>query len=270
MPCSDCTPIKNFDIEKIADSGQCFRIKKIGADTWRAITGRNYVEITKCHCGNHKFSCTEDEFNRTWKKYFSLDEDNYYTEFYERGLTDPDEYIREAVKFSSGMRILKQDPFETLISFIISQRNRIPKITAAVEEMCCLIGDTVTDKNTGKAFKTFPVASELSNASDALIDSLRVGYRDEYIKAAAKFCYEHSIKSVNSYDRAKALYGVGPKVANCYCLYGLHQLDRFPIDVWIQRILDKHFNGSTAFLERYKGFEGILQQCMFYYERNKV
>ena len=74
---------------------------------------------------------------------------------------------------------------------------------------------------------------------------------------------------VNSYDRALRLYGVGPKVASCYSLYGLHIMDMFPIDVWIQRILDREFNSSTEFLKEFKGYEGILQQCMFYYERNR-
>ena len=168
------------------------------------------------------------------------------------------EYIRKAVEFSKGMVILRQEPFETLISFIISQRNNIPKIKNTIKRLKAV----TTEGN------AFPTPDDIIRKENDIL-TIGLGYRYDYVISASQVVKTQGINKIDSYNKALALYGVGKKVASCYSLYGLHNMNEFPIDVWIQRILDKEFSSSLEFLKDFKGYEGILQQCMFYYERNR-
>lgn len=261
--------LRAFDIEKIALSGQCFRIKFIDKNKVRAITKDKYTEIEKINSNVYKFSCSEDDFENTWKHYFDLDNDSFYENYYQRVLDYKGfghEFIFNASKSAFGMRILNQEPFETLISYIISQRNNIKRISGAVESLSNEIGESHTDEMTGKTFKSFPSCDDILSHPE-VFDTVHLGYRDEYVKDASKYVKSYGISSLDTFDKAKDLNGVGDKVANCYCLYGLHQLDSFPIDIWMKRILADKFNNSTEFLSGFTGMEGLLQQMMFYYGR---
>ena len=256
-----------FDIQKISESGQCFRLVKIGENKYRTIHLDNYLEIERVSDDTTILNCSLMDYNNIWKSYFDLDNNTTYQKFLET-VDSYDgqgaEYIKQSIISAKGIRILKQDKWETLISFIISQRNSIPRIAKSVERLSEHLG--VGGKHEKGYFFAFPTYSSILE-NPYIVSDLGLGYRDVYIIKAAKTVAQCGIESINSFNRAKQLYGIGDKVANCYCLYGLHQLDAFPIDTWVQKILDKEFNGSTEFLVHFKGYEGLLQQCMFYHER---
>lgn len=253
-----------FSLSQIADSGQCFRFKEIERGLYRTIHKGNYLELEESK-DKLNLSCTKDEWDTIWVNYFDLDTDYSKYENIIMNLGNKYNYIKEAFKFSKGIRILKQDSFEMLISYIISQRNRITKISSAVEKISKTFGKELIDKNTGKKYYSFPTVNELSIDIDDYAD-IRLGYRDSYVVDAVKCVRIKGIEYFNTFEKAKTLNGVGDKVANCYLLFGRHDISRFPIDVWIQRILDREFDGYLE-LEHFKEFAGVVQQCMFYYER---
>lgn len=242
-----------IDFKKVADSGQCFTF-----DGEKAYYKDLSVRVYRLDNNLIQLDCSQDEYEKVWENYFDLDDTDYYFKFYKLAKDSKYEYIRNAVEFSKGMVILRQEPFETLISFVISQRNSIPKIKSTVSK----IKQLTTGNN------RFPTAKEIVDNKDKLANA-GLGYRYDYVINISTLLNHAGMGIVNSYDKALRLYGVGPKVASCYSLYGLHIMDMFPIDVWIQRILDREFNSSLEFLKEFKGYEGILQQCMFYYERNR-
>lgn len=254
----------NFDVEQIAKSGQCFRIIETRDKVYRAITGDHYVEIK--HLGDDKLSvsCDKDTWDSVWVPYFDLDTD--YS-IYVNKLVSLGGYLKEAAEFSSGIRILRQDPFETLMSFIISQRNRIPRIMDSVWNICKEMGELRIDPFTEKEFYTFPDINSFVEKRSMLAD-LKLGYREPYLRRSSYRVLLNGLDSYKTYEKVLELDGVGPKVANCYCLYGLHQLERFPIDTWMRYIIDTYFGGSIDISE-FKQFAGVAQQYMFYYERSK-
>ncbi len=206
-----------------------------------------------------------ETWNSVWVHYFDL-ENNY--EKYLKTIEDLDgryDYLNKASRVSSGIRILNQDAFEMLISFIISQRNNIPRICASVEKLARTYGEQKQDKFTGMAFWTFPTEFSLPITSGEYAE-LGFGYRDAYLAGAVKAVQNYGIEAFNSKEKVLSLKGVGEKVANCYCLFGLHQLGMFPVDVWIQRIIDNYFNGVID-ITPFEEFAGVAQQYMFYYER---
>lgn len=264
--CSD-----NFDIRQIADSGQCFRMIPVTTGNkhgYRTIYKGHYVEVYQ-ESGSNKVevSCDEDTFNNVWREYFDLDTD--YSSYADRLIMLNDNYITKAYQYGKGIRILKQDPFEMLISYIISQQKRIPNIMATVEKLCKVYGTKVMDEFTKKEYYTFPNSDEiLSDVSK--LDDLKLGYRDKYIIAACEDVRSVGIEwftKGNVYERAMTVKGVGPKVANCYALFGCHQLNRFPIDTWINKILSREYPGGIN-LTGCEDFAGLIQQYMFYYERS--
>lgn len=256
-----------FDIRKISESGQCFRIVKTGENRYRAIHLDKLIELERVSDDTTILDCSYDEYEQLWKDYFDLRDNYVYQEF--KRLADEyvgigEDYIKKSVENSRGIRILRQDRWETLISFIISQRNNIPRIAKSIESLADNIGKCGKHNNIN--FFAFPTCTSIIE-NRYIVSDLGLGYRDNYVISAANVVAQCGIDYINSFDRVKQLYGVGDKVANCYCLFGLHQLDAFPIDVWVQKIIDREFKGSTEFLNHFKGYEGLLQQCMFYHER---
>lgn len=253
-----------FNLAQIADSGQCFRFKKLLDNKYRIIYRDNYLEIEE-DTDRLIISCDEDTWNKVWIKYFDLDID--YSKYADkiRNLDSQYEYIKNAFEHSKGIRILRQDSFEMLISYIISQRNRIPKIASSVENLSEKFGRELRDRFTDKMFYSFPTENELPTNIRDYAD-IKLGYRDEYVASAVYNVRKYGIDFYDTLDKVKNLYGVGDKVANCYLLFGRHDITRFPVDVWIQRILDREFDGYLN-LNPFKEFAGIVQQYMFYYER---
>lgn len=260
----------NIDLDKTFNCGQCFRWNKLG-DFWVGVV-RNKVYAIKKVDNTLITTATPDEFNYL-RDYLDLDAD------YTIEIPDTDRFALESAKFGNGIRILKQEPWEMLISYIISQRNNIPKIKSTIEKLCKAFGKEldIQDVNGNKynhKFYGFPSVDELSVLNTDDLHDIGLGYRDEYIIKAAKEVASGRLKLESLLDNKVSgdeavnillsLRGVGPKVANCVALFGLHKLDMFPIDVWIQRVIDTYYNGSID-ISHYGNMAGVVQQYMFYY-----
>ncbi|MCR5340654.1 MAG: DNA-3-methyladenine glycosylase 2 family protein [Saccharofermentans sp.] len=270
-----------LDMHKIADSGQAFRIRDIDETHTELVAFGRYLQVADLGDNEFAFSCSEKEFSQIWASYFDLDRD------YEKAVSSiepEDKYLKEAAVFSRGIRILKQDIFETVISYIISQRRSIPSITTSVERISALCGKKIAApdlkapfiKPLKKEYYAFPSPSELASLSLEQIEATGVGYRAPYIaQAAAGFndglLDPGSLTLLDDealYKTLTAMYGVGTKVANCVMLFAFARTSRFPVDVWIQRIVDRYYSGSFE-CSKYPETAGIMQQFMFYYERRR-
>jgi len=272
--------IEFFDPNKIADSGQAFRIHKIDDSHTETVAYGKYLQIAKTAPNEYTFSCTQEEFENIWEDYFDLKEDY---EQIAKTIDQKDRYLKEAAKFSHGIRILKQEPFETLISYIISQRRSIPSITTSVDRLSELNSRQIQvpeEIQTNPIFANplkqqyfaFPTQEELQKISFDELQSTGVGYRAPYIEQAAKTPFNpnelRKLTDDELFEYLISMHGVGKKVANCVMLFAFHRTGRFPVDVWIERIQNKYYNGHFD-ADRYPDTAGIMQQFMFYYERRK-
>ncbi len=270
-----------LDLLKVADSGQAFRIRVIDDTHIELVAYGRYLQIAKTAKDTFAFSCSEKEFEDIWKPYLDLGRD--YGKIV-RSIDKNDEYLMAAAKFGEGIRILKQDIFETTISYIISQRRSIPSITTSVERISKLCGKKIKAPKLEdpfvapleKEYYAFPTPEELTNLPYKELENTGVGYRAPYIaRAAEEFSSgkldPDALSALSDDDLYKALtamYGVGTKVANCVMLFAFARTGRFPVDVWIKRIEDRYYNGHFD-CTPYPDTAGIMQQFMFYYERRK-
>ena len=266
--------IKHFSIKQICDSGQCFRMTELEDGSVEVIASGRYL-VVKQHGDTVTFSCDENEYQEFYKNYFDIESKTDYDKII-KSIDKKDLYLNNAAKYGDGIRILNQDLWEMIISFIISQRNNIKRIRVCIKKLCEKYGEkhTFVNSNGSKVeYYDFPTAEALANASVEDIKALGVGYRDVYIKRTAESVLRGDIdldalKNM-SYTEAKEeilkLYGVGNKVADCICLFALHLVDAFPMDTHIISIVDREYNGNFPF-DRYRGYAGVLQQYMFYYD----
>ena len=270
-----------FDLKKIADSGQAFRIKVIDDTHIELVAFGRYLQIAQTGADTFAFSCTEKDFEKVWSTFFDLGRDY---EGIVRSIDRNDRYLTDAAEFGKGIRILKQDVFETTISYIISQRRSIPSITTSVERISRLCGKKIAAPKLGKPFArplcseyyAFPTPEELNGLPFEELENTGVGYRAPYIAQAAEGfasgkLVPGELAALSDDDLYKALtsmYGVGKKVANCIMLFAFSRTASFPVDVWIQRIEDRYYGGHFD-CTPYPDTAGIMQQFMFYYERRK-
>lgn len=261
-----------LDMRKIADSGQVFRFNKTDDGSYDLIANNKHLRIQKLidnkDINIYELDCSEEDYNKIWKDYFDMDTDySIYTD----DLDENDVYLQKACEYSKGIRILRQDKWEMLVSFIISQRKSIPAIKSSIEKMAVNLGEEIDDR-----IYAFPKPQEILSADDTVLESCGLGYRLPYIRAAARDVIENGVDLYDSdnlsdeelLDKLKEFKGVGVKVANCVLLFGYHRIGAFPIDVWVEKILNNHYDGTFP-MERYKGYAGVLQQYMFFYEREK-
>ncbi len=263
----------DFDLARIADSGQCFRFNKC-ADGYSVVALDKFLFIKDLGCGDYEFDCPESDYRDFWKDYFDLELS--YKGI--RGLAEPDEdeYLFRASEYGQGIRILRQDPWEMLISFIISQRKNIPAIKASIEKLCALAGEKIATDPEGKDVFSFPDPKALSRVTMELLSACSLGYRDKYVYQAAQDVASGAVDlkawaelDDNALmDRLLGLFGVGVKVANCEILFGYHRLNAFPIDVWIKKVLGMHYPNGFNF-DKYAPYNGVMQQYLFFYSRNK-
>ncbi len=261
--------VDEFNLEKIALSGQCFRMRRLDDGSYGVAAMGQFVRITELGDGYFDFSCSEKELQMPWAAYFDLFTD--YARFYDT-VDETDGYLKRAVDFSRGLRILRQDPWEVAVSFILSQRRNIPAICGCIEALCQRFG-TPFDTEVG-AVHAFPTPQQLADTALCDLRECSVGYRDKYIQTLARSVTagELDLNGIESMDDESAkkalmgLYGVGEKVAHCILLFGYHRLSMFPEDVWIKRVVQQEYNGEFP-IERYKPFVGVVQQCLFYYAR---
>jgi N-glycosylase/DNA lyase len=264
----------DFDLLKIADSGQCFRFNACG-DGYTVMAGDKYLFIKQVGENEYDLSCSKAEYEDFWKEYFDLGLN--YSQL--RGRIDPSEdpYLFAAAEYGKGIRILKQDPWEMLISFIISQRKNIPAIKASIEKLCAKVGRVAGTTPEGEVLYAFPTAKEIAALSMEDLSACSLGYRDKYVMKAAQdvasgYVDLDSWKDLDDaglMERLLELFGVGVKVANCEILFGYHRLDAFPKDVWINRVLEQQYPGGFMF-DKYAPYNGIMQQYLFFYSRTTM
>ncbi|MBR4314456.1 MAG: DNA-3-methyladenine glycosylase 2 family protein, partial [Lachnospiraceae bacterium] len=217
------------------------------------------------------FDCSEKEF-KYYSHYFDLS-DNY--DKYSKLCKKSDKFLKKCIEFSNGLRILNQDKFEMIISFIISQRKSVKAIQTSIERMCKLSGKKI--KNKYGEFYAFPSAKEILKLSKSKLLSCGMGYRTDYI---IEFCKDYiagkyDLEAMNKLPDEELLNtllsikGVGVKVASCVALFAYHRMSICPIDVWIARVLDKKYNGKIP--KEYEKYAGMIQQYWFNYTRiNKI
>lgn len=282
------TEIANMDLGQLARSGQCFRMRPVreeGAKSiWSVAAGDRYVEILQ-EGSRFLFSCGEEEFERTWRSYFDMDTDY---EAVKRSVDREDAYLQAAMAYGGGVRILRQDLWEILVTFLISQNNNISRIKNSVDVLCRKFGDkkigtglalrpdgSVT--GTERAYDAFPGASAVVSGGPEALADLGLGYRDKYIWAIAERCsgpdgaaWLEALRQCDyhtAHGMLTAEFGIGKKVADCVCLFGLHHVEAFPVDTHVKQIVKAYYPDGFP-LERYRGYAGILQQYMFYYKLN--
>lgn len=260
--------IPYFDIAQICDSGQCFRMEQIREHVYRIIAEDRYLEIRQ-QGKSCTFSCSEEEFYGYWEDYFDLRTD--YGAYIE-SINPRDVYLTHAARLGSGIRILKQDLWEMIVSFLVSQQNNIVRIRRCIKNICEKYGE---EKQTpdGDVYYAFPRPEVLAGLDEDALKACNLGYRSKYVVRTARSVAagEIDLEQIRemSYKKAKQellkLYGVGEKVADCICLFALHKLEAFPVDTHIRQALDKHYRRGFP-MRRYKGYQGVLQQYIFYYE----
>ncbi len=268
---------EEFDPEVIMNSGQVFRMSKETKDidgmpdTYYAGSGDNdvYFYLNK-EKDTWDFVCDESQWD-FWQSYFDFDTD--YVKYNNIIRKSDDIFLKDALKDSFGMRILRQDLWEVTISYIISQNNRIPKIKKSIQILCDRYSDGVH----------FPKAEVLASIPEAeLQNGTQLGYRAPYISEISKaVCNgDVDIKRISqmsyeeAYESLLKIKGIGPKVANCIMLYGFHFMESYPIDTWMKKIISEDYSAYSKdeYLkyvnEFYDGFQGYVQQLQFYHKRN--
>ncbi len=261
-----CTA-EEMDLVKTFECGQCFRWNSSADDEYIGVAHGRAVKIIKSE--NNIYIDAPKEDLPLWREYFDLEAD--YIRLSEGfGVS---EYMKTCMDFGMGIRILRQDMWEALCSFIISQCNNIPRIKKIVNTLCENFGEEILYQ--GEKFYSFPTAEKIATLEVSDLAPLRAGYRAEYIiegaKAVSTGTVSYKMLSEQSHAEAlksiRAVKGVGEKVANCFILFGLHKMEAFPVDVWMKRALKEHF--PTNFDPKTFGeYAGLAQQYIFYYARS--
>lgn len=255
-----------LDIVKTFECGQCFRWNADENGVYHGIVGAYPAVVSTENDEVYIISEAPEGF---WRDYFDLDTDYAAVSAdFEGG-----EYLQACVDYGMGIRILRQEPWEALCSFIISQCNNITRIKGIVERLCRLYGDEISFN--GEVFYSFPDAKTIAALSEKELAPIRSGYRAEYIIAAARaVCAgELDLEALRKDDyriaikKLREIRGIGEKVANCVVLYGLGHMEAFPIDVWMKRALKENFPPDFA-PESLGDYAGLAQQYIFYYARS--
>lgn len=261
-------PTECFDLSLTLDCGQAFRWHQEADGSWKGAAFGRFLHIKQEADGTLVFyNTTQTEFNDIWKNYFDLERD-YKTLCQE--FCRCDESLKTAVCDYPGIHILNQEPWEALCSFIISQNNNIPRIKGIVERFCVLLGDPLED-----GFYSFPSAERTAKLSVDDLSPLRSGFRAKYLLDAARKVCDGTVNlealPQMNIDDARAelqqICGVGPKVAECVLLYSCGKTEAFPKDVWVKRILEELYPNGLP--ECINGVQGIAQQFLFHWRRNK-
>ncbi len=262
--------LSDFNLNTILLSGQCFRLKQVGAQKYDLVANGRYLEMHVTAPGQFFFSCSLEEFQTIWRPYFDLDTD--YRSFCAH-IPPQDGYLQQAVCRCSGMKILRQQPWEMLITFILSQRKTIPAIAQCVESLSRRYGAPIQTPK-GKIVYAFPCPEALAARGEEELMECALGYRAKYVLDASRRVASGSLdlEALHALDDETleqtlcSIYGVGVKVARCVMLYGYHRLAAVPIDTWMARIIQREYNGRFPY-NWYGAQSGVLQQYMFLYER---
>jgi len=257
--------VTDFSLPATFECGQCFRWNADENGVYHGVAYGRALEI-KSNGDDILLKTTELDFLDVWKDYFDLDTD--YTKI--RRHVSVNGHMEKAAEFGAGIRILRQEKWEALCSFIISQCNNIPRIKKIVETFCALFGAEISD-----GLYAFPTAEAIAGLTETDLAPLRAGYRTHYIMEAAR-AVVYGIIDLNglaglppeaAIKALQTLPGVGLKVSSCMALYGLHHLDVFPVDVWMKKALALHFDCDFD-PKVFSPYAGVAQQYIFNFERN--
>ena len=283
--------VKNFNIKQILECGQCFRWQRITDSNYIVVSNRRVIEIVQENDEVTIYNTNMKDFKDIWENYFDLN-----TEYGPLKETlSNDELLHKAIEFGYGIRLLNQDPFEMLISFIISARNSIPSIMKTIKKISEKFGDKIEYK--GEVYYAFPTPQQLKNATLEDIQETGASFRSKYIidtiynvnmalEAKEKgeltedlklFDLEYimSLPTDQCHIALQAFKGVGAKVADCIMLFSMGKKSAFPVDVWIKRAMihfylapDVSLNKIRVFgREKFGELSGLAQQYLFYYAR---
>ncbi len=278
--------IESFELKDIFDCGQCFRWNQNPDGSYEGVFGNNVAIVKKEKNDVIIKGIFENEINKTVDDYFDLNRD--YKSIKEK-LAKIDKNMKISVEYGKGIRILNQDLWETIISFIISANNNIPRIKGIIERLCKKYGNKITWNN--KDYYTFPKPEQLRNVTIQEYRNLGLGFRDIRLYETTKMILENKVdldklhKNPDTLEVRKQLLtlsGVGPKVADCILLFStLKRFDVFPIDVWVRRVMNDLYiksNDETKVSkqqieklakEKFGDLEGLAQQYLFYWRREK-
>ena len=278
--------VESFEPKHIFECGQCFRWNLEQDDSYTGVVGENVINVKKDQNniiikGNFKEKASD-----VCNKYFDLDTN--YEEIKQR-LSAIDDNMKLSIQYGNGIRILHQDVWETLISFIISANNNIPRIKGIIEKISKKYGKKIEWQ--GKIYYTFPTANELSKASVKDLRNLGLGFRDTRVFETTRMVANkqmdleklENIEDVNKLREELLKFpGVGPKVADCIMLFSMKKYEVFPIDVWVKRVMTELYFNSTPeeikanpnnqkILEcannKFEKYAAIAQQYLFFWRR---
>ena len=280
--------ITDFDLEHIFECGQCFRWEKEADGSYTGIAeGKRPVNIAfysydeSPRAGKLVINNADEADFEFWKTYLDLNRD--YGAIKAK-LSKNDKVMAKAIEFGYGIRILRQDEWETLISFVISQNNNIGRIKKCINSLCENFGEFVEEYK-GKRYHGIPSAKVLASLTEEDLAVCGLGYRANYIIEVAKDIENDNGKTLLklremdsrlAFSYLTSLHGVGPKVANCILLFGLDKFESFPIDVWVKEAMNKLYGidkedvrGMAKYAEKHFGeFGGIAQQYLFFAMRS--
>ncbi len=271
--------VSDFDPKHIFECGQCFRWKVQDDGSYTGVAKGRVINVSREGDTVYLKNTNLEDFNKIWKEYFDLDTD--YAQI-KNELRKMDEYLEKATEFGWGIRLLKQDPWEMIISFIISSNNRIPMIQKAIANLSREYGTYIGEYD-GVDYYDFPTPEQLNNASVEEIRACSTGFRDKYIKSTTESVinnnddvYEYF--KLDTEDCRKELMkfnGIGPKVCDCIALFGMQKYDTFPVDVWVKRVMQEFYVEDDMSLPKIRKYaidkfgelSGFAQQYLFYYAR---
>lgn len=272
--------ITDFSLKETLECGQCFRWDE---EEDGSFTGVAYDRVVNVKLDGEVLTIDNtnlNDFYDIWFDYFDLGRD--YGEIKRSLSKDP--ILKEAIKYGGGIRILRQDTWETLVSFIISQNNRITQIKKVIENLSRTFGNPI--EYNGKVYYTFPKVQDFVMSDLDTIANSKCGFRAKYIMDAASkvFSGEIDLFKLAEYETSDIrdvlmnINGVGPKVADCVILYSIGKYDTFPTDVWIKRIVEylylkregKPMEIQLFAIDKFGDLSGFAQQYLFYYAREHV
>lgn len=258
--------IEDFDLPHTLDCGQAFRWRCDENGLWSGVAFNKFLSLKKLSDGTVVlFNTTKVDFENIWCDYFDLNRD--YKSIISK--LSQNDVLKRACEYSYGIRILNQEPFETLCSFIISQNNNIKRIKGIIERLCENFGE-----KTDNGYYTFPTPQKIASLTIDDLAVLRSGFRAKYLIDAAKKVSNDEVKLENlknlplyeARNELMKILGVGPKVADCCLLFSHGHTDAFPKDVWIKRAISVLFNGELP--KEAENYAGIAQQYIFFYARD--
>lgn len=275
--------IDNFILSQTLECGQCFRFNKINDEHYVVVAFRKIVVIKQDDCNTIFFDTTEEDFLSIWCPYFDFDRN--YAEIIDKICFD-DDVMKDAVSFAPGIRILNQEFFECLISFIISQNNRIPMIKTVIKNISEMFGTYLGEVDDEKYY-AFPTKDELFLANEEQLMLCKTGFRAKYILDAVKniddnvvdFSKFDDLNTEQLRNNLMLVKGVGPKVSDCVMLFSCGRHEVFPTDVWVKRIMTHYYYADveTSIKEIHKKSvllfaenAGFAQQYLFNYARENL